>query len=161
MSIVIVGIGVPGSGKTTFLKRLAEERRLTYINKDDIRAELLGDVNDQSRNRDVWIESERRTNEALKANRDVVLDATYAERWKRVELIESLRAHGAHKVFAAYFDIPFEQASAQNEGREYVVGERDMAWFREQLEKEPPSEEEGFDAVYGFASLNDLEEALG
>ena len=154
--LAIVAIGVPGSGKTTFLKGLAEERGLVYINKDDIREEMLGDVNDQSKNRAVWLESERRITEALEAGSSVALDSTYAERWKRTELIASLKKRGAARVIGAYFDIPHDQAHAQNRERPRVVGDASMEWFRTQFEKERPSLAEGFDALYRYDELEKL-----
>lgn len=161
MPVAIIAIGVPGSGKTTFLKKLAEKHGLAYINKDYIRAEILGDVNDQSRNREVWLESERRITKALKQGRSVALDATYAERWKREELITSLRKRGADQVIGAYFDIPFERAQKQNQERERVISDESMAWFRNQFEKEPPSLAEGFDALCTFEELEGLSDELG
>jgi predicted kinase len=153
-------MGVPGSGKTTYLKRLAEERGYIYINKDDIRAEMLGDVNDQSKNREVWLESERRITEALRSDKSIVLDATYAERWKREELVRSLRRRGANRVLGAYFDVSYERAVAQNLKRERVVDDKSMTWFRAQFQKEPPILEEGFDRIYTFDELEMLEDEL-
>ena len=160
MPLAIIAAGVPGSGKTTFLKRLAEDHGLAYINKDDIRAELLGDVNDQSKNREVWLESERRITEALGKGQNVALDSTYAERWKREELIASLKKRGATRVIGAYFNVPIERAMRQNQDRERVIGERDMRWFIRQFAKEPPLLEEGFDALYTFDALSELENEL-
>jgi predicted kinase len=148
MSLVIIGIGVPGSGKTTYLKKFAEQHGLAYINKDDIRAELLGDVNDQSKNREIWLESERRITDALARGQSLVLDSTYAERWKREELITSLKKRGATRVVGVYFDIPLERAMAQNNARERAVSEKNMHWFWTQLVKEPPTLAEGYGAIY-------------
>lgn len=50
MSKVIVGIGLPGSGKTTALKPFADKNSYIYICPDDIRAELTGNPADQSKN---------------------------------------------------------------------------------------------------------------
>jgi dephospho-CoA kinase len=46
MAKIIIGIGVPGSGKTTALKPFAERNTYTYISPDDIRAELTGNAAD-------------------------------------------------------------------------------------------------------------------
>ena len=160
MPLAFIALGLPGSGKTTFLKKLADEHGLVYINKDSIRKEMLGDVNDQSQNRAVWLESERRITEALKVGKSVALDSTYAERWKRKELITSLRARGADRIVGLYFDIPFEEAQKQNQGRERVVGDKSMEWFRRQFEKEPPLLTEGFDVLYTFTALDRVQDEL-
>lgn len=161
MPIAIIAVGIPGSGKTTFLKPFADTHGLAYINKDAIREEMLGDVTDQSKNRAVWLESERRITEALENGQGVALDSTYAERWKREELIASLRKRGATRVIGAYFDVPVEQAMRQNAERERVIGEESMRWFVRQFEKEPPIPEEGFDALYAFDKLSELKKELG
>jgi predicted kinase len=46
MSQAIIGIGIPGSGKTTYLKPLAARMGLPYVSLDDIRQELTGDAAD-------------------------------------------------------------------------------------------------------------------
>jgi predicted kinase len=160
MPLALIAIGIPGSGKTTFLKPFAEKHGLIYINKDDIRAEFLGDVNDQSKNREVWLESERRIAEALENGQGVALDSTHVERWKREELIASLKERGATRVIGAHFDVSTERAMRQNENRERVIGEQSMLWFIRQLTKESPALDEGFDALYTFDELSELEKEL-
>jgi len=157
MPLAIVGIGIPGSGKSTFLKQLAQERGCTYINKDEIREELLGDINDQSKNREVWMESNRRTEDALRSGVPVVLDSTYIERWKRKELVTFLRQSGANRVIALHFNTPYEESVQRNRLRERAVPDQTMEWMRKQELKEPPDESEGFDRVY---TLSDLETFL-
>jgi predicted kinase len=161
MPVALIAIGVPGSGKTTFLKHLAADYGLVYINKDEIREKMLGDVNDQSRNREVWAESERQITEALAAGKNVALDATYAERWKRERLIASLRERGAGRVVGLYFDIPFERAQKQNLERERVVSDTNMEWFRNQLAMEPPELAEGYDMLYTHENLEKVRDDLG
>jgi hypothetical protein len=82
MPTVILGIGIPGSGKTTALKALVAGTDTVYVCPDDIRNRLTGDTSDQSRNREVWDLAYQQIHEALDAGRNVALDATNA--YKRV-----------------------------------------------------------------------------
>jgi len=74
MRKVVLSIGVPGSGKTTFLKKFANENSFVYICLDDIREELCGDAKDQSRNQEVWDLGLLRIIEAIEGNNSVVFD---------------------------------------------------------------------------------------
>lgn len=143
-----MAIGLPGSGKTTFLKPLAEKYGLAYINRDDIREERLGDARDHSDQKAVWKEANRRTAKALAAGQGIALDATFLERWKRKSMIEFLRNNGADRVVGVFFDVPFEIAEERNKGRERTVPNEVMEWMRNKLAAEPPKLEEGFDALY-------------
>lgn len=148
MKVAVMAIGLPGSGKTTLLKPLARTHSLVYINRDDIREELLGKAHEQSRNKEVWEEANRRTASALESGAGVVLDATFVERWKRQSMLSFLRAAGAEAIFGIYFDVPLRTAQERNRGRELVVPDSVMEWMHQKLTAEPPRDTEGFDALY-------------
>lgn len=126
MPKVILGIGLPGSGKTTALKPFAEEYSYTYISPDDIRAELLGNAADQSRMREIWDEAYKRTAEALSAGHTVVFDATFAKGHERRDFIKFVRANGAEKVQGVFAAVPLEIANERNRSRERVVPDHAM-----------------------------------
>lgn len=147
MAIALIGIGIPGSGKTTVLKPFAEANGFAYINRDDIREELLGDATDQSHNRLIWEEANLRTKEAIERGKSVVLDATFVERWKRKEMVEYLRALGIGTVVGVYADVPLAVAKERNRSRERSVPEYVLNAMQTKLDMEPPSLDEGFDAI--------------
>lgn len=157
MSIAIMAIGIPGSGKTTVLKPLAERYGLAYINRDDLREEILGDARDQSQNRAVWEEANRRTAEALSTGKGVVLDATFLERWKREDMISFLHEAGASPIIGVIADVPLEVAKERNAARDRTVPEAVIDRMHGMLKAEPPSLDEGFDAL---VPLERIEEAL-
>lgn len=160
MSAAIIAIGIPGSGKTTVLKPLAERYGLTYINRDDIREEILGDARDQSQNQAIWEEANRRATASLAGGRGVVLDATFVESWKRKDMISFLHEAGASPIIGVVARVPFEVAQARNEGRERVVPDTVLTWMQEKLDSEPPSPEEGFDAIIGLDEIEKLAASL-
>lgn len=106
MTKVIMGIGIPGSGKTTILKKVANDYGYSYICPDDIRLELTGDINDQSKNKEVWEESYRRLEKNLKEGKTVVFDATFAKVSTREECINLAHKFGANKIQGIYIDSP-------------------------------------------------------
>lgn len=154
--VALLAIGIPGSGKTTVLAPLAQSHGFTYINRDDIRKELLGDATDQSQNKRVWEEANRRTAEALLAGRDVLLDATFVESWKRKDMISFLREHGVDRILGIVFTTPLEIAQERNTLRERTVPSQVLEDMHAALIKTPPSLSEGFDALYTDAQLSDL-----
>lgn len=160
MSIAIIAIGIPGSGKTTVLKPLAERYGLTYINRDDIREEMLGDARDQSQNKAVWEEANRRTVASLAHSTGVVLDATFVESWKRKDMISFLHEAGASPIVGVFADVPLEVAKERNQGRDRVVPDDVLEWMHKKIQSEPPSLEEGFDALIGLDEIETLAASL-
>jgi len=145
----IIGIGLPGSGKTTVLKELAAKSRATYVCPDDIRLELTGDASNQSRNREVWSETYRRIHAELDAGRNVVVDATNAKKPDRLRLIAHCRLK-ADQIHGMWFIAPLRVILERNQGRERVVPDFAMGLMAGWLEACPPVEAEGFDQLVEF-----------
>jgi len=152
-----MAIGLPGSGKTTLLKKAAKRYDLTYISRDDIREEMLGDALVQSANKQVWQEANRKTIAALKSGRGVVLDSCFVEAWKRKDAIALLRESGADRVIAVFFNVSIEISKERNLKRKYVVPNRAIDWMYERLKEHPPSKDEGFDALYTVDKTEEFE----
>lgn len=146
MRTVTIGVGLPGSGKTTELKKLAIQNGSAYVCPDDIRLELTGNAADQSRNRDVWKEAYRRIHAELDANRDVVVDATNAKQPDRLRLIAHCRLK-ATQVRGMWFVAPLRVILGRNQGRERVVPDLAMGIMAGWLEACPPMEADGFDQL--------------
>lgn len=153
-----MAIGLPGSGKTTVLKPFAEKHGLAYISRDDLREEILGDVHNQSANKVIWEEANRRTAAALAAGTGVVLDSTFVERWKRLDMLEFLREHGATHLIGVYADVPVAVAKERNRGRAVVVPDSVIERMHGELTKNPPRLEEGYDRLI---TLDELQGILG
>jgi predicted kinase len=67
-------IGIPGSGKTTWLKD--NSQGYVVVSPDHVRELLFGDVSDQSQNDIVWKTAQYVITCNLLEGRDVILDAT-------------------------------------------------------------------------------------
>ena len=156
MGKVIMGIGLPGSSKTTALKPFAEKNSHIYICPDDIRAELTGNPSDQSKNKEVWAEAHRRLADALEKGETVVFDATFARDTERKNFIEFAREHKAEKIQGVIAEVDFELANERNLGRDRVVPEHAMQRIRTMLENAPPEITDGFDSLFFIDEFQEL-----
>lgn len=148
MAKVIVGIGLPGSGKTTVLKEFAVRHGYAYLCPDDIRQELTGNPADQSRNREVWHEAYRRTADLLERGETVVFDASFVKFDERKDFLTFARESGAEKVEGVFLDVPLEIAKERNEARERRVPGYAIDRMERNLRESLPGIEDGFDAIF-------------
>lgn len=80
-------VGLPGSGKSTLAKDLQNKHDAVIISSDQIREELLNDINSQEKNKDVFEEMKIRTKEYLDKGINVIYDATNINRKRRIHFI--------------------------------------------------------------------------
>lgn len=72
---LIVMIGLPGSGKSTMGKKLAEEYNAEIVSTDSIRKEFLGREGDRSEDSKVFATAHNRCENLLRQGKSVVFDA--------------------------------------------------------------------------------------
>lgn len=159
MGKLIMGIGLPGSGKTTALKPFAEKNSYVYLCPDDIRTELTGNPADQSKNKEVWAEAYRRVADALEKGETVVFDATFARDSERKNFIEFARQHKVDKIQGVVAEVDFEISNERNLSRERVVPEHAMQRIRAMLESAPPEIADGFDSLFYIDEFQELKRA--
>lgn len=83
-------IGIAGSGKSTWIKSLPKDT-YTIISPDEIRRSLTGSISDQSKNIEVFKETDKQVIEAIKEGKQVVLDATNTRTDFRRSFLQTLR----------------------------------------------------------------------
>lgn len=97
-------VGIPGSGKSTYLRGV-NNGNVVVVCPDDIRRELTGDVSNQSMNREVWELAERLIMEYLSRGRYVILDATNVNTAMRNRLVGKVREFNPGiPTYATMFD---------------------------------------------------------
>jgi predicted kinase len=134
-------VGLPGSGKSTYLER----RGFNAISSDEIRRLIADDAGDQTIHARVFATIRYLIRQRLSVARPVTyVDATHLTRWERKPYIQLARRHDC-EIEALFFDVPVEVCIARNSVRERVVPEEAILKMAKVME--PPAIEEGFDQV--------------
>lgn len=87
---VILPIGTSGSGKSTFIKSLPQEN-LVVIEPDAMRVEFTGDINNKTKDKEIYEEAAKRAVAAIKQGKQVVFDTTNLTKDKRLPFIEAIK----------------------------------------------------------------------
>ena len=132
----IMLVGLPGSGKSTFVKRYKEYK---VHSSDDIREELTGDVNRQDINNLVFKILHNRVKEDLLNGQSVIYDATNLNRKRRKAFLQELNKISCWKyclLIATPFEVCLERNSQRDRKVPYDVIERmyknfDIPWYNE------------------------------
>lgn len=96
-------IGISGSGKSTYAKTIPDAY---VVSSDAIRSEF-GDINDMSRNNDVFDECHRRIIVGIQAGKHVVYDATNVSALMLTDFLRWFRYRcPTVPITAKVFDIP-------------------------------------------------------
>jgi predicted kinase len=138
---VILAIGLPGSGKTTWFRR----RGVTPLSSDLLRNILFDDVEEQKFSGLVFstLRSLLRARLIAKMPWNYV-DATNLSVHERRQWIKMSKSFG-YEVQAVFFDVPLEVCLERNRQRDRSVSEDVMRKMAEKLKA--PMFEEGFEKI--------------
>ncbi|MGH7210468.1 MAG: AAA family ATPase, partial [Acetobacteraceae bacterium] len=138
---VVLTIGLPGSGKTTWYKR----RGVQPLSSDMLRTILFDDITDQRYQGLVFstLRSLLRARLIAKMPWNYV-DATNLSPHERRQWIKMAKSFG-YEVHAVFFDVPLAVCLERNAKRDRQVSDEAMHKMAERLR--PPAFKEGFDKI--------------
>ena len=138
---LVITVGLPGSGKSTYLARLG----VNAISSDEVRRLIVDDPHDQTIHARVFTAIRFLVRQRLAIGRpETYVDATHLTPWERRPYVKIAERYGC-ELEALYFDVPVEVCIERNRHRQPMVPEeaiREMA--RVMI---PPAKEEGFTRV--------------
>lgn len=131
MVTVYVMCGVPGSGKTTTSKQMAEEHGLERFSFDEMRCFRLE-------------EFMRPALEAIREGKSVILDSTNLRANVRAKILQAVEDIPCKKI-AVYMNTPLEECIRRNANREARLQDCIIESTHRSLQ--PPTLDEGWDEV--------------
>jgi predicted kinase len=113
---LVVLVGAPGSGKSTFGKKFSEDQGLTYISSDELRARFGSGEEDQSVSGAVFAYIKRTIPQLLSTGKSVVIDATSMSKKDRSDYVKFANDVGAYKI-AITFEVDRNTLLKRNQDR--------------------------------------------
>lgn len=96
--IFVMMCGLPASGKSTLADTIAKEYNMEVFSSDSLRAELFGDVNEQSRNEELFTELHKHVKDCLRSGKNTIYDACNCNYKKRKHFLSELKNIPCKKV---------------------------------------------------------------
>lgn len=145
MNNLYVMVGVPGSGKSTWVK--AHKGNATYVSRDEVRFSMVAEDEEYfSKENAVFAEYCRRINEALSKGEDVFADATHLNKASRRKLLNNVK--GYEELHAIVMMTDCAESISRNDNRtgtRAFVPHSDIRRMANQFEM--PETSEGFNSI--------------
>ena len=141
-------IGLPASGKSTWVKDYVKEHKdkeIIICSSDSVRKELYGDESIQGDVNKVFNILNKRVVEYLKSGKDVIYDCTNIKRKTRLPLIDRIKKNVDCNINCVCIMTPYGVCLERNKSRKRVVPEEIIRKML--LNWQPPCQKEGFNKI--------------
>lgn len=136
--------GIPGSGKSYFAKCLSHQTNAKIHSSDDLRQEILGNINYQDKNQDIFNILHSRIKADLIAGKSVIYDDTNINKKRRIAFLQELSKIRCCKkciVIATPYGVCLKNNSLRDRKvPEEVIRKMYMNW-------QPPHYSEGWEYI--------------
>ena len=151
MNKIIMLIGAAASGKSTAAPKIAAENNAVILSTDRIRAELYGAEHIQGNWLDIEALLYKRIKNAIKQNKNIILDSTHYKKVYRAKIINEfsydILGANSSEFSAYYFNYPFTLIYSRNKHRARRVPFEVLAAMYSELSAAPPTLAEGFKSI--------------
>ena len=137
-------VGLPGSGKSTKAKELAEKYNANIHSSDALREELLGDINSQDNNDLVFQTLHKRIKDDLRNGKRCIYDACQVTYKSRISFLQQLSNIPCEKI-CVLMATPYKTCLERSKKRERKVPEYVIK--RMYMKFDPPWYHEGWDQI--------------
>jgi predicted kinase len=143
-----ITVGLPGSGKSTYVKNFIKDKDVEYLSSDELRAVYGKSEEDQTVTPLVFGHIKKKVDEFLKDGKNVLVDATSVNRKERSDYIKTAKKYGA-KVVAIVFKMDRQGLIERNKKRGEQGGRVVPDWVIDKMlaKFEEPSYDEGIDVI--------------
>ena len=138
LKTLILMIGPPASGKSTFADKISDEYLIPMVSSDYVREKLYGDESIQGKPEEVFDEVYKEVNHWIKCG-VCILDATNCTRWSRWAAVAKTNCD---QVVYIIMDTDIKQIKAWNAARDRKVSEKVINRMYNNLQKEYPKHNE-------------------
>ena len=145
--MLVVIVGLPSSGKTSWVKEFIEENQgktIDIISSDKIREEVFNDIEDQNHNGEVFDLMKRRTKESLSQGHIAIYEATNISSKRRRALLKELNKY-YDKAICLFKYKRLTACQIDNEKRDREVPSNVIDRMYRNFEI--PHKNEGFDEI--------------
>ncbi len=148
MNTLYITVGLPGSGKSTYVKNFIKDKDIEYLSSDSLRAVYGKSEEDQTVTPLVFGHIKRKVDEFLKDGKNVLVDATSVNRKERSDYINTAKKYGAKGV-AIVFKMDRQGLIDRNKKRGEQGGRvvPDFVIDKMLNKFEEPSYSEGIDVI--------------
>ena len=145
MNKIIMLIGAAASGKSTAAPKIAAENNAVILSTDKMRAELYGAEHIQGYWPDIEALLYKRIKNAIKQNKNIILDSTHFKKEYRAKIIKNFTKYSEFSAY--YFNYPFALIYSRNKRRARRVPFEVLAAMYEHLKNAPPTLAEGYTTI--------------